>query len=67
MRTVDYFRTDYLRELVKIKTAWPDLNYAAASGSLRGTLPLVFGTKSLLEDSESIFHKTPVIRRSFPG
>ena len=57
MRTVDYFRTDYLRELVKIKTAWPDLNYAAASGSLRGTLPLAFGTKSLLEDSESIFQK----------
>ena len=30
MRTVDYFRTDCLRELVKIKTAWPDLNYATA-------------------------------------
>ena len=34
MRTVDYFRTDCLRELVKIKTAWPDLNYATAQGVL---------------------------------
>ena len=66
MRTVNYFRTDYLRELTKIKMAWPDLNYAAASGSLRGSLPLVSETESLLEDSESIFHKTPVIRGSFP-
>ena len=66
-RTVDDFRKDCLRELTKIKMAWPDLNYAAASGSLRGPLPLVSETKSLLEDSESIFHKTPVIRGSFPG
>ena len=34
MRTVDYFRTDCLRELVKIKTAWPELNYATAQGVL---------------------------------
>ena len=33
-RTVDYFRTDCLRELVKIKTAWPDLNYTKAQGVL---------------------------------
>ena len=33
-RTVDYFRTDCLRELKKIKIAWPDLNYAAAQGAL---------------------------------
>ena len=33
-RTVDYFRTDCLRELKKIKIAWPDLNYAAAQGVL---------------------------------
>ena len=33
-RTVDYFRTDCLRELKKIKTAWPDLNYATAPGVL---------------------------------
>ena len=31
-RTVDAFRTDCLRELKKIKLAWPDLNYAAAQG-----------------------------------
>ena len=31
-RTIDYFRTDCLRELKKIKMAWPDLNYAAAQG-----------------------------------
>ena len=33
-RTVDAFRTDCLRELKKIKLAWPDLNYAAAKGVL---------------------------------
>ena len=33
-RTVDYFRTDCLRELKKIKMAWPVLNYAAAQGVL---------------------------------
>ena len=33
-RTVDNFRTDCLRELKKIKLAWPDLNYAAVTGVL---------------------------------
>ena len=33
-RTVDAFRTDCLRELKKIKLAWPDLNYATAPGVL---------------------------------
>ena len=33
-RTVDNFRTDCLRELKKIKTAWPELNYATAKGVL---------------------------------
>ena len=33
-RTVDAFRTDCLRELIKIKTAWPGLNYATAKGGL---------------------------------
>ena len=32
--TVDNFRKDCLRELKKIKTAWPDLNYATAKGIL---------------------------------
>ena len=31
---VNAFRTDCLRELKKIKTAWPDLNYATAKGVL---------------------------------
>ena len=31
-RTVDAFRTKCLRELKKIKLAWPDLNYALARG-----------------------------------
>ena len=31
---VDYFRTDCLRELKKIKMAWPGLNYATAHGVL---------------------------------
>ena len=30
----DNFRKDCLRELVKIKTAWPDLNYSTAKGVL---------------------------------
>ena len=33
-RTVDAFRTDCLRELKKIKTAWPDLHYTTAKGVL---------------------------------
>ena len=33
-RTVDDFRTDSLRELKKIKLAWPDLHYATAKGVL---------------------------------
>ena len=32
--TVQAFRRKVLRELVKIKTAWPDLNYAMAKGVL---------------------------------
>ena len=33
-RTVDAFRTDCLRELKKIKLAWPGLNYTTAKGVL---------------------------------
>ena len=33
-RTVDDFRKDCLRELKKIKMAWPDLHYATAKGVL---------------------------------
>ena len=33
-RTVDAFRTKCLRELKKIKMAWPDLNYTTAKGVL---------------------------------
>ena len=33
-RIVDNFRTDCLRELKKIKVAWPGLNYAAVKGVL---------------------------------
>ena len=33
-RTVDAFRTDCLRELKKIKLAWPELNYSTAPGVL---------------------------------
>ena len=33
-RTVQAFRTDSLRELKKIKLAWPELNYATAKGVL---------------------------------
>ena len=30
--TVDNFRKDCLRELIKIRTAWPTLNYSTAKG-----------------------------------
>ena len=33
-RTVDYFRTKCLRELKKLKEAWPELNYGIARGVL---------------------------------
>ena len=33
-RTVDNFRTDCLRELKKIKDAWPDLHYQTVKGAL---------------------------------
>ena len=33
-RPVDYFRTDFLRELKKIKTAWPGLDYTTPKGAL---------------------------------
>ena len=33
-RTVDAFRTDCLRELKKIKNAWPDLHYKTVKGAL---------------------------------
>ena len=33
-RTVDNFRTDCLRELEKIKDAWPDLHYQTVKGAL---------------------------------
>ena len=33
-RTVDNFRTDCLRELKKIKNAWPDLHYQTVKGAL---------------------------------
>ena len=33
-RTVDNFRTKVLRELKKIKLAWPELNYTTAPGVL---------------------------------
>ena len=33
-RTVDAFRTDCLRELKKIKDAWPDLHYQAVKGAV---------------------------------
>ena len=96
-RIVDYFRTDCLRELEKIKFAWPELNYAVAQGvlvlwpskpaiapqtapSTRGVAlpgprnappggfrkperPSSLGIRngSVFGDSESIFHKNPVI------
>ena len=37
--TVRNFRTDCLRELKKIQTAWPDLNYSTAKGVLILSVP----------------------------
>ena len=48
-RTVDYFRMDCLRELIKIKTAWPDLTYATDQGVL-----ILWASKpAILPDSSS--------------
>jgi len=42
-RTVDYFRSDVLRELGKLKDAWPGLDYSTPKGCLRlkPTRPLI--------------------------
>ena len=42
-RTVDYFRTDILRELGKLKDAWPGFDYSTPKGclELRPTRPLI--------------------------
>ena len=46
-RTVDAFRTDCLRELKKVKTAWPELNYVTAQGVLilRSSKPAIAPTR----------------------
>ena len=46
-RTVDAFRTDCLRELKKIKTAWPELHYVTAQGVLilRSSKPAIAPTR----------------------
>ena len=54
-RTVDYFRMDCLRELNKIKMAWPDLNCAAAKGVL-----------ILLPSKPAITHKVPSVHGISP-
>ena len=54
-RTVDYFRTDCLRELKKIKIAWPDLNYVTAQGVL-----------ILLPSKPAITPKAPSVRGISP-
>ena len=53
-RTVQAFRTDSLRELKKIKLAWPDLHYATAKGVLilypsKPTIPPTTGPQRLAE------------------
>ena len=54
-RTVDYFRTDCLRELKKIKMAWPVLNYVTAKGVL-----------ILLPSKPAITPKAPSVRGISP-
>ena len=54
IRTVDDFRKDSLRELKKIKLAWPDLHYATAKGVLilfpsKPSIPLTTGPQRLGE------------------
>ena len=43
MRTLDYFRSDVIRELRKLKTAWADLDYRTPRGclELRPTQPRI--------------------------
>ena len=54
-RTVAYFRTDCLRELKKIKLAWPVLNYMTAQGVL-----------ILLPSKPAITPKAPSVRGISP-
>ena len=53
-RTIDDFRKDCLRELKKIKMAWPELNYATAKGVLilfpsKPAIPPTTGPQRLVE------------------
>ena len=60
-RTVDAFRTDCLRELTKIKAAWPDLNYATAKGVLilSPSTPAIAPAVSELTSKPSLKPQTP--------
>ena len=55
-RTVQNFRNEALRELKKIKTAWPDLNYGTAKGVL-----VLFPSKSAVPPAHqlSLVEKAP--------
>ena len=61
-RTVDYFRTDCLRELKKIKMAWPDLNCAAA----QGVLILSPSKPAITPKSPSVREISPHVRGQTP-
>ena len=65
-RTVDYFRTDCLRELQKIKRAWPNLNYRTAKGALilSPSPPAVAASQLRLVDA-GVSYSRPV-ERVFP-
>ena len=55
-RTVQNFRHEVLRELKKIKTAWPDLNYGTAKGVL-----ILFPSKPAIPPAQqlSLVEKAP--------
>ena len=64
--TVDNFRKDCLRELKKIKVAWPDLNYAAAKGVLvlrpsKPAVPRAASSRRVALRSPSLAQNHPLV------
>ena len=70
--TVDNFRKDCLRELKKIKVAWPDLNYAAAKGVLvllpsKPAVPRAASSRRVALRSPFLAQNHPLVAREAIG
>ena len=70
--TVDNFRKDCLRELKKIKLAWPDLNYVTAPGALvlrpsKPAVPRAASSRRVALKSPSLAQNHPLVARETIG